>query len=175
MGRPDFKKGWTRRQLLRAASLLPLGAGVIGLGNHAFAAPSWAPFPAPAWDALKAHHGKVVLLDFWASWCVPCRRSFPWMNDLHQRQRGHGLVVIGVNVDQERALAEAFLQETPAQFQIEFDVAGQRAKQFGVQAMPTSFLIDRKGQVRHRHAGFRAAHRAPREQTIEQLLKESDT
>ncbi len=72
-----------------------------------------------------------------------------------------------------RALADAFLKKLPAKFRIEFDQAGNIARQFGVQAMPTSFLIDRNGQVRVRHAGFREKQRAEREHEIEQLLKES--
>ena len=130
--------------------------------------------PAPPdWPVLKNYAGKVVLVDFWASWCTPCLRSFPWMNDLQQRHAGQGLVVVAVNLDQERALADAFLKKSPAQFRIEYDTRGDIARQFGVEAMPTSFLIDRKGQVRVRHAGFRDAQRADRERQIEQLLKET--
>ncbi len=127
---------------------------------------------APRWPVLDAYAGKVVLVDFWASWCSPCLQSFPWMNGLQQKHGGEGLVILAVNLDQERALADAFLGRTPAQFRVEFDPAGTVARQFDVQAMPTSFLIDRKGKVRVRHAGFKDKHRAEREQQIVQLLKE---
>lgn len=127
----------------------------------------------PDWPVLKNYAGKVVLVDFWASWCAPCLRSFPWMNDLQQRHAGQGLVIVAVNLDQERALADAFLKKSPAQFRIEYDTRGDIARQFGVEAMPTSFLVDRKGQVRVHHAGFRDAQRAERERQIEQLLKET--
>jgi len=95
------------------------------------------------------------------------------MNELQQEHADDGLVVVAVNVDQERALADAFLKKVPAKFQVEYDQAGNLARQFGVQAMPTSFLIDRQGNIRIRHAGFREKQREERELQIEQLLKES--
>lgn len=128
---------------------------------------------APAWPLLKALNGKVVLVDFWASWCGPCLQSFPWMNEVQQKHAAEGLVIVAVNLDHDRALADAFLRKVPAKFRLEFDPAGNIARQFDVQAMPTSFLIDRSGQVRVRHAGFKDKHRAGREAEIEQLLKES--
>jgi peroxiredoxin len=95
------------------------------------------------------------------------------MNELQQKHAAEGLVIVAVNVDQEPALAEAFLKKVPAKFRIEYDQAGNIARQFDVQAMPTSFLIDRSGQVRVRHAGFREKQRTEREHEIEQLLKET--
>ena len=127
---------------------------------------------APPWPLLNELHGKVVLVDFWASWCGPCLQSFPWMNGLHARHAGNGLVIVAVNLDQDRALADAFLKKVPAQFRVEYDQAGKLAKSFGVEAMPTSFLIGRDGKVRARHAGFRDKQREGREQEIVQLLKE---
>ena len=131
-----------------------------------------SPQAAPAWPLLNELQGKVVLVDFWASWCGPCLQSFPWMNNLHARHAGDGLVILAVNLDQERALADAFLKKVPAQFRIEYDAKGQLAKSFGVEAMPTSFLIGRDGKVHARHAGFRDKQREGREQEIVQLLKE---
>jgi thiol-disulfide isomerase/thioredoxin len=125
------------------------------------------------WPALDAYAGKVVLLDFWASWCAPCRQSFPWMNGLQQEHEDEGLVIVAVNLDQDRELAEAFLAQRPARFRIEYDAPGNIAREFGVQAMPTSFLIDRQGRVRARHAGFRDKQREERERQIDQLLKET--
>jgi thiol-disulfide isomerase/thioredoxin len=163
--RTEYPQNPALRRLLAALSLtltLVAGSSVA------------APVPAtPDWPLLKSFSGKVVLVDFWASWCGPCLRSFPWMNDLQQRYAGEGLVVVAVNLDHERALADSFLQKLPPKFQVEFDAAGNIARQFGVQAMPSSFLVDRHGQVRVRHAGFRDAQRAEREEQIKQLLKES--
>ena len=116
--------------------------------------------------------GKVVLLDFWASWCEPCRHSFPWMSELQRRHGDAGLVVIAVNLDQDRRLAERFLAATQAQFRVEYDPAGSIATQFGVEAMPVSFVIDRSGHVREKHVGFRQAQRAAREATLVKVLEE---
>ena len=127
---------------------------------------------APRWPLLQSFAGKVVLVDFWASWCSPCLQSFPWMNELQQRHSKDGFVVVAVNMDQDRALADAFLKKPPVDFHIEYDAQGTLARQFGVQAMPTSFLIDRNGNVRLRHRGFRDKERAGREDEIQQLLKE---
>ena len=114
-----------------------------------------------------------VLVDFWASWCGPCLKSFPWMNGLHAKHADDGLVILAVNVDQDRALADAFMKKTPAQFRVEYDAKGALATQFGVEAMPTSFLIGRDGKIHARHAGFRDKQREGRELEIERLLKES--
>jgi thiol-disulfide isomerase/thioredoxin len=165
--RPETPENPHRRGFLAALAL----AVVVPLAPRARAADD--PLPAtPAWPLLSSLKGKVVLVDFWASWCSPCLRSFPWMNELHRRHAGEGLVVVAVNVDQDRALADAFLNSTPAAFRIEFDAAGSLAKRFGVQAMPTSFLIDRRGALRVRHAGFRDAQREERERQIRELLQE---
>ena len=127
---------------------------------------------ASRWPRLQEYAGKVVLLDFWASWCSPCLKSFPWMNQLQQKHGADGLVVVAINVDQDRKLADAFLGKTPAQFRVEYDPAGAIARKFDVQAMPTSFLIDRQGKVRFRHEGFKEKTRDSREKQIAQLLKE---
>jgi thiol-disulfide isomerase/thioredoxin len=104
---------------------------------------------------LGAVNGQVVWVDFWASWCVPCRRSFPWMNRMHAKYSGDGLQIIGVNVDKTRDLAEEFLAETPADFDLRFDPQGVLAERFGVVAMPSSFLLDAEGNVIATHYGFR--------------------
>jgi thiol-disulfide isomerase/thioredoxin len=121
---------------------------------------------------LKASSGKVILLDFWASWCEPCRQSFPWMNDLQQRLAPQGLVVIAVNLDRDRKLAARFLEQVKTDFRIEYDPEATLAQQFGVEAMPMSFVIDRQGRVRERHTGFRAKQRTEREATLSRILQE---
>ena len=123
--------------------LLLLGAGMP--------LPSRAEF-APELGQIKGH---VVWVDFWASWCAPCRRSFPWMNEMLSRYEDQGLQIIGVNVDKEMELADSFLAETPASFDLRYDPAGKLAEAFGVQAMPSSFLLDANGNVLAAHYGFR--------------------
>ena len=99
--------------------------------------------------------GEVVWVDFWASWCAPCRRSFPWMNQMLDRYGPEGLQIIGMNLDKERTLAQGFLDETPAKFDIRYDPEAKLAEEFGVQAMPSSFLLDSSGNVIATHYGFR--------------------
>lgn len=117
-------------------------------------------------------HGKVVVIDFWASWCGPCRKSFPWFNQMQQKYQQQGLVVLAVNEDEERADADKFLQQFPAQFAVLFDVAGEVASQYQLQGMPTTLLLDRQGRVRFTHAGFFESKTASYEQEIQQLLQE---
>ena len=114
----------------------------------------------PAADAaetldLADYRGSVVVLDFWASWCVPCRRSFPWLNEMHARYEKDGLVIIGVNLDQEREEAAEFLEKYPARFRIHYDSGNTLAEEFGVRGMPSSYVIGRDGNVVAEHLGFK--------------------
>src|ERR1017187_3389601 len=90
---------------------------------------------------LNAYRGKVVYLDFWASWCIPCRRSFPWLDNLVRQFGKLDLVVIGVNVDQSHDLAEKFLSDTPAYFPIVYDPKGDLASAYKIVGMPSAVLI----------------------------------
>ena len=126
-------------------------AAVLLLALAADAAAVGAGEPAPAFSlptatgdsvALDRLHGRVVYVDFWASWCGPCRRSFPWMNEMHAKYGPNGLTVIGVNVDKRRPDAERFLQQTPAAFTIVYDSAGKTPEAYAVKGMPSSYLID---------------------------------
>jgi thiol-disulfide isomerase/thioredoxin len=134
----------------------------------------WAAQAGPVLGAPAAElgpiEGKVIWVDFWASWCVPCRRSFPWMNTMHRKYGAQGLQIIAVNLDKDRALADGFLVETPAEFTLRFDPAGNLAKQFEVQAMPSSYLLDATGKILARHLGFRLSDSAEYEQTIQTAL-----
>lgn len=103
---------------------------------------------------LSAYKGKVVYLDFWASWCAPCRVSFPWMNEIQQTYGNRGLVVIGVNVDRDRGPADEFLKANYPQFKIVYDPNGKIAGKYDFKDMPTSFLIGRDGKIRYTHNGF---------------------
>jgi len=121
---------------------------------------------------LEQFKGKVVLLDFWASWCAPCKASFPWMQHLQQQYPRTDFVVIAVNVDHDRRLAEQFLQAERADFSVVFDPQGRIAERFDVHSMPASFYIDRSGRVRFTHAGFRNAERDGAEREISRLVAE---
>ena len=114
--------------------------------------------------------GKIVYVDFWASWCGPCKQSFPWMNDMHAKYAARGLEIVAINVDAKQADAERFLATVPAKFTVAFDAKGVTPKQFAVKAMPTSYLIDGDGKVLLVHAGFRDADRAALEAAIDNAL-----
>lgn len=101
--------------------------------------------------------GKVVLVDFWASWCAPCRASFPALNELQKKYGARGLVIIGVGVDRDRGDYEKFARKMKAAFPLVHDVEHRAAAAFGPATMPTSYLVDRKGVVRHVHTGFKGA------------------
>jgi thiol-disulfide isomerase/thioredoxin len=120
---------------------------------------------------LASLRGKVVLVDFWASWCEPCRHSFPWLNEMQAKYAARGLVVIGVNVDRERADAAQFLHDVPAQFRIVYDPAGSLATRYDLPGMPVSYVIGPNGEVVGRHVGFRNALRAEREAELQKLLE----
>ncbi len=124
-------------------------------------------------QALEPVEGSVIWVDFWASWCVPCRRSFPWLNAMQRKYAARGLQIIGVNLDKDRALADAFLAEVPAEFALRFDPSAALAKQFGVQTMPSSFLLDADGNVLASHFGFRMADEGDYERAIEAALSKT--
>jgi thiol-disulfide isomerase/thioredoxin len=107
--------------------------------------------------SLPNTSGKVVLVDFWASWCAPCKASFPAMNRLHDKYAGKGLVIIAIGVDDEPEKYKAFAGKMRAKFPLFHDTQKKAAASFDPPSMPTSYIIDRKGVIRHVHAGFRGA------------------
>lgn len=104
--------------------------------------------------SLHELRGKVVLVDFWASWCLPCRQSFPWLATMAGRYAAKDFVVVAINLDKRRDLAEKFLREFAPGFTVAFDPAGRSAEEYAVAAMPSSFLVGRDGQMLDTHAGF---------------------
>lgn len=101
--------------------------------------------------------GKVVLVEFWASWCAPCRQAFPCLNRLQKKYGSKGLVVIGVGVDDKAGDFKAFAAKMKSGFPLVHDSKHQAAAVFGPPTMPTSYIVDRKGIVRYVHPGFRGA------------------
>ena len=144
-------------------------ASALNVGDTAPNVTLPASTPATTVDLAKLK-GKIVYVDFWASWCGPCKQSFPWMNDMHAKYAARGLEIVAINVDGKQADAERFLATTTAKFTVAFDAKGQTPKQFDVKAMPTSYLIGGDGKVLLIHAGFRDADRAALEATIDNAL-----
>ena len=125
----------------------------------------------PAELDLTAWRGRVVLVDFWASWCVPCRRSFPWMQAMLAEHGDDGLVVVAVNVGESRDAADAFTRDRDTGFHYLYDPEGRLADALGVDAMPSSILFDRHGRPVYRHSGFRPQDTAAYEEHIVSLLE----
>ncbi len=119
---------------------------------------------------LSKLKGQVVYLDFWASWCTPCRASFPWMNEMQSRYAKQGLRIVAVNLDSEKDKAREFISTTHPNFTIAFDPKGIVAEQYNVLGMPSSYLIDREGKLHSSHIGFREKDRAALEKSIVEML-----
>ncbi|WP_082552035.1 TlpA disulfide reductase family protein [Massilia sp. Root351] len=161
-------------------------AAVIGISGTAaallLAQPACAAVvpgqPAPAFELpgtagavrLEQYQGKLVYLDFWASWCGPCRHSFPWMNEMQAKYGAQGLQVVGINVDAKTDDARSFLANTPARFVVAFDPAGAAPRQYGIKGMPSSVLIGPDGKILFEHSGFREGDRAELESRIRAAL-----
>lgn len=117
--------------------------------------------------------GKVVLLDFWASWCSPCKKSFPELDKLQQAHKDKGLVILAVNVDEKADAMENFLKDHSVTFAVVRDAKQKLVAAANVESMPTSLLIDTKGVIRFQHTGFRGAETVKQLTTeIEKLLAE---
>ena len=119
---------------------------------------------------LNEYRGKVVVVDFWASWCVPCRRSFPWLNEMQEKYGDDGLIIVGVNVDKDQDDAREFLSEYRPVFKIVNDPDGVIAKQYDVIAMPSSYVIGKDGNVVDTHLGFKVRKQDDYEAVIRKTL-----
>jgi cytochrome c biogenesis protein CcmG/thiol:disulfide interchange protein DsbE len=122
--------------------------------------------------ALDSLRTKVVLVDFWASWCGPCRQSFPWLSTMSERYGDNGLVVVAINLDKDRDLAQTFIRQFSPPFIVAFDPEGKTAEAFNVTAMPSSFLVSRSGRLVYSHAGFELRDADTIEQRIKEQIKE---
>ena len=125
-------------------------------GTPVWAVEAGKPLPDLGLAEVQKTKGQYIYIDYWASWCGPCRQSFPWMNALQAKLGPKGLKVVAVNVDAKRADADKFLSHTPAQFTIAYDPQGDSAKKLAIKTMPTSMLISPEGRVLFVHSGFRA-------------------
>jgi thiol-disulfide isomerase/thioredoxin len=152
----------------RLPHLFACAAVLLVCGSSTVLPPALAADEAP--QDIARSRGDVVWLDFWASWCVPCRHSFPWMNAMQKKYGPLGLTIVAVNLDSERADADRFLAATPAAFKLQFDPDGALAKRYEVEAMPSSYVIDRTGRVIERHLGFKQSREAEYEASIRVAL-----
>jgi len=166
---------WTRAALLSALLFASFAASAAAKSDSAAKGGS---APAPSFTlptrggtvALDSLRGNVVYVDFWASWCGPCQKSFPWMKSLHDRLGTKGLVIVAINLDKDRSAADDFLAKYPAPFQVAFDPSGKTAKAYKVWGMPTSYVVGPTGAILATHAGFDPKRTGAIEAEIESLL-----
>jgi len=162
------------RHTIRRLASLALGATalVFAIGSMAAPAPAFTlPTATGASVSLGDHKGKIVYVDFWASWCGPCRQSFPWMNEMLSKYQAQGFEIIAVNLDAARADADDFLAANPASFTVALDPQATMPPQYGVKGMPTSYLIDGNGEIILQHTGFNDSHKADLEAAIQKALE----
>jgi len=162
-----------RRNFLKLLS----GCCLSGLLNLAYAleAGQMAPDVALGGTTVASQmadlRGRYVYVDFWASWCGPCRLSFPWLGKLQASYKSDELTVLAINLDKQRRDADRFLLQTPAAFALAYDPSGESARRFEVKTMPSSYLIGPDGKVLLTHRGFTAEDTAQLESQIERLLR----
>jgi thiol-disulfide isomerase/thioredoxin len=124
--------------------------------------------------SIRKFQGKVLYVDFWASWCTSCIASFPFMERMYRELGPRGLEVVGVNMDERPADAARFLARHAVSFPLALGANADCAKKFGVKAMPSTFLVDRRGNVRLVHSGFRPDEGVTLRAMVEKLLAETD-
>jgi peroxiredoxin len=121
---------------------------------------------------LSELRGQVILLNFWASWCGPCRQEMPLLEKLQQRYSALGFTVLGVNVEEDPSKAKSLLKDIPVSFPILFDTQNTVSKLYDVSAMPSTVMIDRDGNMRYLHKGYKPGDEAQYKKWVKQLVKE---
>lgn len=119
---------------------------------------------------IEQNRGKVIYVDFWASWCVPCKKSFPWMNKMQAKYKNQAFTIISVNLDANKNHALKFLEEIPATFPVFYDPKGKVAKAFKLKGMPSSFIVSKEGKIVSSHVGFNETKKIGYQEEIETLI-----
>jgi peroxiredoxin len=122
--------------------------------------------------ALRELRGQVIMINFWATWCGPCRQEMPLLEQMYRKYQPMGFTMLGVNVEPDPSGAEDWLKETPVSFPILFDKENRVSKLYNVSGMPSSVLIDRKGNVRYLHRGYKSGDENTYLNYIRTLVKE---
>jgi Thiol-disulfide isomerase and thioredoxins len=158
---------------------LPFMAGLLLVTTSATAAAPQGPAPDFALKTrsgentrLSEHRGEVVMINFWASWCAPCRQEIPLLDELYKQYQPLGFTILGVNVEQDNRKALAMLDDIPVSFPVLFDSQSTVSKLYNVVAMPTSIIIDRDGNMRYLHHGYKPGYEEAYQQQVRELLRE---
>ena len=121
---------------------------------------------------LEEYRGQVVLINFWASWCGPCRQEMPLLDRLHQRYLDTGFAVLGVNVEGEEAPARALIDKIPVTFPVLIDEGQAVSELYRLEAMPSTVVVDRDGVVRYIHRGYKPGDEAKYVEVVKELIRE---
>jgi peroxiredoxin len=169
----------------RIRAIIAIGTAVIGIAalgvgltpTARAGVPAPAPdFALPAMDGselrLSDLRGQVVMINFWATWCGPCRQEMPLLQQLQVKYEPLGFTLVGINVEPESAGARTWLEKVPVTFPILFDRQNQVAERFGVQGMPSSVFVDRSGKVRYVHRGYQPGDESKYADVVRSLVKE---
>ncbi len=148
---------------MRTTRFMPF---LLALALSANIAPAFAAncsldkFDGPGKLELSQFRGRVVYVDFWASWCGPCKQSFPFMNDIKKKYEAKGITVVAISTDEKKADATEFLKDQSPKFIVAHDADGSCAKTLGVKSMPSSYILGKNGEVIYTHKGFRPSDMA---------------
>jgi len=160
------------------ATLAACAATVIALPAAVAADPSG---PAPQFTlpekgggqlSLAQYKGQVVMINFWASWCGPCRQEMPLLEDIYKKYNKLGFTLIGVNVEPDSKAADDWLKATPVTFPIGYDKDSKVSQMFQVSGMPTTVIIDRKGNLRYRHVSYKPGDEGEYLNTIRAMIRQ---
>jgi peroxiredoxin len=172
---PPVRRPARRARVLRLAACAAF-AVLAGTASSAIAPATAAPdFTLNAMAGpnlrLKEQRGRVVMVNFWATWCAPCRQEMPHLNRLYEKYRGAGFVLLGVNVDEDVAKAADVAAKLGVTFPVLLDTQKSVSKLYDVSTMPSTMIIDRDGKVRYVHRGYLAGYEENYEKQIRELLK----
>ena len=121
---------------------------------------------------LSDYRGQVLLINFWASWCGPCRQEMPLLEDLYKRYNKLGFTILGVNVDTDSTKANNYLRDISVTFPIMYDTTNTVSKSYNVNAMPTTVIVDKNGNMRFLHQGYKPGYEKDYKKQVVQLIKE---
>jgi len=151
----------------------------IAIAATAFAADAGGPAPAftlttlsGQQGALSQYKGQVVMVNFWATWCGPCQQEMPLLDQIYKKYKPAGFTLIGVNVDKDEPAVKELLARKPVSFPVLLDPANEVSKAYHLDEMPSSVIIDRKGQIRYLHRGYKPGDENEYQDRIRQLIQE---
>jgi len=164
---------WLKRTLMAGACSSLLMAGAVSADTDSGPAPDFA-LKSDSGENLRLSEfrGEVVMINFWASWCGPCRQEMPLLDELYTQYQPLGFTILGVNVEEDTTKAKKMLRESPVNFPILFDNKCEVSRLYDVVAMPSTVLVDRDGNVRHLHQGYKPGYEESYQHQVRALIRE---